>query len=352
MLPTDRKLTDEQTEEVIGRFSQFISETGMSQATAAAKMHLTASAVSEWSRFAYKANPDPITRTVNDWMERETRRRHARRDRNYVKTWLAEDMRTIVYQADKSILMAVIVVPSGAGKTMVLKAMTEEMRGLYVYCESGMTSLGLFRSIAESLGWRKDKGSRAELRRFIILKLAGTNRVIFLDEAHQLGAQIGAIRGIYDEARVPIVMAGTEDILKFVNDRSHGRGQMSSRTIRYNCLDYVRDMESPDGSRAGRDLFTIEEIHAFFAMKKIKINREAIDLLWALACLPNYGTLRLVENAIDLVFGAQSDLQTITRDDVLGALASLVGSECDYLEKLARRHLESKRPAPAASKAG
>jgi hypothetical protein len=278
-------------------------------------------------------------------MERDCRRQQARRPKDYVSTWVAEDIRTIVYQADKRMMMAAIVAPAGSGKTKVLKTLTEEMRGIYVYCEAEMTVRDLYFAIAGSLGWRSPRGVKGDLRRFIIEKLTDTHRVIFLDEAHQLGRWIGSIRAIHDEARVPIIMAGTDEILQFVNDRAHGRGQFSSRCIRYNAMDHVHNAEGPEGGAGGRDLFTIEEIKAFFDMKKIRFDRDALEMVWALACLPNYGTLRLVENMIDVVFDCNPDLEVVSRSHLVEALRALVGNEAIHLQRLETRHADLSRSA-------
>lgn len=355
MLPRDRKLSTEQIFEVVARFESFCTTYGITAAQVARESGYSASVLSQWAGNTYKGNVDAVTHALNDWMERESRRQQARRPKDYIKTWVAEDVRTVVYQADKRCMMAAIVCPAGSGKTKVLKALTEEMRGLYVYCEPEMRVRDLYRAIAMSLGWRLYNATKGELRRYIIEKLTGTNRILFLDEAHQLKNQIGSLRGIHDEARVPIIMAGTDEILRFVDDRAHGRGQFSSRCIRYNALDYVYNAERPDGVPEGRDLFTVEEIQAFFALKKIRISRDALQMLWALACLPNYGTLRLVENTVDLVLDADPELTTVSRDDVLSALQSLVGSDSIYLQKLARRHVEDSggcTPPAAIARAG
>jgi DNA transposition AAA+ family ATPase len=349
MLPRTAKLSIEQIDTIAERFAEYVKSRGISMKQAAKEIGYSRSTLSEWNGAKYLGDVDAVGRAINQWMELDSRRRSAHSPKDYVQTWIAEDMRSQVYLADKHGLMLALVVPAGAGKTMVLKALTEELRGVYVSCEAGMTGRDLFFKIAEALGWNQKGGSRGELSRFIISILAGTKRIIFLDEAHQLGDKIGMVRSIHDEAKVPIVFAGTDDILRAVNDRAHGRGQFSSRTIRYNALDLIHNAETPGG--AGRDLFSIEEIKAFFAMKHIRVDRGALEMCWRLACLPNYGTLRTIENAIDLVFDAEPHLQVVTRDHIIEALQLLVGAESIHMLKLVRRDEEASRPA-AIAKAG
>jgi len=353
MLNRNEKLTDQQVQDVVDRFTAYLDARGMTRAQAARECGYAPSTLSLFSSGKYVADRSGIAIDLNNWMERDSRRNQGRRPKNYVKTWIAEDIRTTVYQADKLRMMACVVVPSGAGKTMVLRALTDELNGVYVYCSDGFTARDLLRAIASGLGYEGNNATRGQLLRVIVERLTGTNRIIFVDEAQNAGKHIGALRSIYDLTQSPVIMAGSHEILGFINDRAHGRGQFSSRTIRYNALDYVRDAEGgPDGSERGRDLFTIEEIQAFFDSKRIRLDREATKMVWALACLPNHGTLRLVEATIETIFNTIPDVELVTREMVIDALQLLVGAGAGYLQNKAQRHLEISRSASAVAKAG
>jgi DNA transposition AAA+ family ATPase len=341
LLAKSKPLTPEQIGEAQERFRQYIAKHQVTTTQVARECGYSFSVVACWHAGSYTGNNDAVTHAINDWMERHARRAAASRPSDMVKTWIAEDMRTVALQADKRCMMAAIIVPAGAGKTRVLKALTEELRGVYVYCDHSLTPLEFLRQLSINLGRRSEQGSKAAVQRWIIGSLAGTRRIVFLDEAHQLGRSISCVRSIHDQAQVPIIMAGTAEILGFINDRADGRGQFSSRCLRYNALDHVMNAEDPDGNAAGKDLFTIEEIKAFFDTKKIRLDREAMKLCWALACLPNYGTLRFVENTVNTVFDASPDLELVTRAHVVAALKLMVGQEAAYLQRIAQRHIEA-----------
>ena len=218
--------------------------------------------------------------------------------------------------------MAAIVAPAGTGKTKVLKALAEEMRAIYVYCLPSHTPREFLAAIAAPLGGKKIEGkTEAALMRAVVESLQGTRRVIFLDEAHQLTRAARCIRAIHDQAQVPIVMAGTADILRYVDDRADGRGQFSSRTLRFNLLDYVKNAQDPDGNAAGRDLFSIEEIREFFERRKIRLATDALRLMWALACLPNFGTLRLIGTVADIAMDVNHGADVLTRPQILTRVA-------------------------------
>jgi DNA transposition AAA+ family ATPase len=348
MLPKNEKLTEDQIRGVVTRLKKHLEECGLPMGSAARELGYSKSTLSEWASGKYKGDIDTVTHAVNAWLERDARRRQASRPRDYVRTWIAEDIRTQCYRADKQMMMAAIVVPSGAGKTMVLKALTDELRAIYIYCHSAMTVGELYMNIALELGWKGVGKSRGALLRFIVNSLASTGRMIFLDEAHTLGPKIGYIRAIHDQAGVPVVMAGTAEILENVDDHSHGRGQFRSRCIIYNAMDFIINAERPDGKAGGRDLFTVEEIKTFFAMKQMRLEKGALDLLWAIACLPGWGCLRTVEKVAAAVFDIEPDITVITRDLVIVALESQYGMGATFIQELGRRHAEIDRAVAAA----
>lgn len=340
MLPENQALTQQQTFEVMDRFQEYIAERGIRPAQVAKEVGFAASVISQWQANKYRGDNDKVTRAINGWLERDARRTQAKRSKDYVTTWVAETMRTVAYQADKRCMMAAIVAPSGSGKSKVMKALTEEMRGLYIYCNDALTAREFLISLATQLGMGETGKSKAALLRFIVEKLKGTKRIIFLDEAQMIGRAINSVRAVHDQAGVPIVMAGTADILHMVDDRTDGRGQFSSRCLRFNVCEEVRNAQDPDGRTAGgRDLFTMEEIKAFFAMKKIRLTNDGLRLMWLLACLPNHGTLRLVETLAEMASDLNPKVEQLDRTHIIEALEMFRGrKECDFLETLADRH--------------
>ncbi len=349
MLSRSKPITDEQRCEVVELFNSYTRGRGIPLARVAREIDFSESVVSQWRGGSYPGNVDEVTRAINQWMERDARRAAAEKPKDSVPTWVAETIRTIACQADRLNMMAAIVAPSGSGKTMVLKAMERELRGILIYCTEALTPRELLLSLAHGMGKKTAAGTEASLMRTVVDALRGTRRIILLDEAHQLKKAIRCVRAIHDQAQVPIIMAGTSDILRFVDDRTDGRGQFSRRTLRCNLLDYVKNAEDPNGTQAGRDLFSIEEIEAFFAMRQIRLADDAMRLMWALACLPNHGTLGLIGTVADIAASVSGGAQALTRQQVLSALQMIVGGEAKYVRTLADRQAEkSERKAMVA----
>jgi DNA transposition AAA+ family ATPase len=340
MLPPHSQLGDDQIAMIVEAFKAYIAENKITAAQVAREIQYVTAVLSTWMRGTYKGDVSAVTRAVNNWMERDARRRQSRRPKDYVTTWVAEDIRTYCYMADKNGRMAVIVAPSGTGKTKVLKLLTEEMRGLYVCCSESMTLRGLYLALARELGWTREGGHRHELERYIVERLTGTKRIIFIDEAHQLGAAIRSLRSIHDVAEVPIVMVGTDEIEQATNDRAHGRGQFSSRCKFYNALDHVHASGGGTGGEEGKDLFTTEAIREFFAKRKIRLDRDGFKMMWALSCLPGHGCLRLLEQIVEVVFMFNPEAELLTRDDVLSALRMVERSAFVMLQRKMEQQME------------
>lgn len=342
MLPNNKPLSAEQTFTIIERFNAYISERGIKLAQVAREINYVESVISSWRGNVYKGDNDAVTRIVNDWMERDARRAEAAKPKDYVSTWVAECMRTVAHLADKHLKMAVIVAPSGTGKTKVLQTLTKEMRGVYIAADRGhATPRGFLLTLSRAVDGRLS-GNINVLLSSIVEKLKGTRRIIFLDEAHYLTPVLSLIRSIYDQAGVPIVMAGTSDILPYVDDRTDGRGQFASRTLFCNILDSIVDVERGGGDKSEvRNLFSIEEVQAFFATRKIRLTREALMLAWSLACLPNYGTLRFVGDLAALARDMIKGDAAIDRSHLLMALQLCLGRPlARHVKTVAERHEE------------
>lgn len=345
MLPTST-LTDEQIDQVREQLRAYTGRSGITATRVSKECGFSSTVISEWLAAKYRGDSEKVARAVNSWMERDARRVASARPKDFVPTRVAEDIRTLVTLADKHCKIAVIVVPAGAGKTKVLKILTEQLRGAYLYCSEALTPREFLRSLSETLGRKCTlrSGTKAEMLRWIVKNLTGTNRVIFVDEAHQLStASLNCVRAIHDQAAVPIVLAGTADILQRTNDRSDGRGQFSSRCVFYNAMDTAIDVERPDGSKSGKDLFSEKEIRDFFEMKKMRLSDDAIEMCWALACLPNYGTLRLIETTLAIVMEMEPELELVERSHVLAALALMTGNMVNHLQRIASKHVEASR---------
>ena len=353
MLPDNTPLTDDETHDVIDAFAEHLDLRGIPRAKVAKEIPYSAAVISAWEKRKYRGDSDAVTREINLWIDRDKARAQAMQQHGggEIRTTIAQDIRTFCRRADAQCMMLAIVSPSGTGKTMVLRALEREMNGVFVTCTDGMTSRDLLLAIARALRYEKAITTRGELTRVIIAKLKDTRRVLFIDEAQLAGKHLGCLRSIHDQAQVPIVMAGTAEIISAIDDSKNGDGQFMSRTMRYSATEYARFSDGPDGGAGGRLLFSIDEIRAFFASMKIRVDRDGTRMLHMLACLDKKGALRAVRKTIETILDACPGTTLITRDLVLLGLQSLWGAEAMVIQDQVDRRMEAME-SDAVAKAG
>jgi DNA transposition AAA+ family ATPase len=224
-LPMGRTLTAEEIDGVRGDYARYTSTHAVFDAQAAKETGLSASTISQWRGKCYKGDDTKVARVVNDWMEADARRRQAELPSDYVQTTVAEQMNAVCTVACSTNSMAAIVAPSGSGKTLVMQVLCDKHRGRYIYCTEDLTPRAFLVKLAKAVETSHTHRNTAELMDAIVERMHGTNRSLFLDEAHRLRPIVlPRIRSVHDQAGVPIILAGTHEILNRVNDRSDGRG--------------------------------------------------------------------------------------------------------------------------------
>lgn len=325
-------------ESVRAAFIEYAKKHEIKLSRVAKQVSYAESVISEFVNGTYAGDVAKLARAINTWMERDAKRRREKNPEGYVTTVVAERFKAIVANADACNRMAAIVAPAGIGKTMLAQTLADQMRGIYIRCDEGMRPRSFFRKLAGELGHRARLGTLDELMQYCVNAMAGTNRILFLDEAQQLHRNVlTCVRTLHDTTQVPIILLGTAEILDTIDDRLDGRGQFSSRCIRHNVMDFAREIPNPDGGGSkAYYLFTQEEIRAFFAGQQIRLTREALDLLHALACLPNHGTLRLVLTIGKLAAKAARG-ETVDARHVVSGLQIFAGKvEAQLVERHAR----------------
>ncbi len=342
MLPMDGKLTDEQTQDVRKRLLEYLYKSEQAAGVAAKAIGVAESTLSQWINGNYRGDCDKITRAINTWIADDARKRDVRVDLPYVPTQVAEEIRTVATVARDDGCMAVIVAPSGTGKTMVLRVLAETTSGVYIYCHTHMSARKFLSELAGLLKARVHGSTTADHLDAVCERLSGSSRPIYLDEAHQLRPDVfPVIRALHDKTGCPIVMAGTDQIMLHVDDRANHRGQFNSRCIKYDLMQHVYNAEGPDQSgKLGRPLFTIDEVRQLFAHFNLKLSDDVMQLIWAVACLPDYGSLRTVKRV--LTFAQRKwPGRAVTRRQIISILTICNGDMGRHIYQLAQRHIKT-----------
>jgi len=332
------KLTAEHIDSVRKTYNEYIFKFSITAATAAKATGIGASTLSQWSNSVYGGDNESLARKVNAWIADDARRRDVRVDLPFVPTKVAEDMRTMAKLAYDERCMAALVCPSGAGKTMVLKLLAQEMNGFYIYCHELMTPKEFVQTLAKAVKAATDGMTIASIINAIVEKIIDSGRPIMLDEGQRLPPAVyGIVRTIHDRSQSPIIIAGTEEILKKINDRSNNAGQFHSRTLRWNAMDYVENVADPDGQKLGRPLFSRAEVKALFAHMPMKLRPETEEMIWAITCLPGYGCVRTVKRILNLAHRKWPN-KAITRNELWAIVSIFYGTQGVYIRTLAEKH--------------
>lgn len=337
------KLTDEYHDEVREWFKKHTDRFAVSLKTVSRQTGLGESTVSQWRNNKYEGDKEKVTRLINDWMERDARMRDAQAEVPYVKTWVAEAMMRMIEATCEMQCMLAMVCPSGTGKTKMLKVAADRRRGFYVYCDGDMTARNFLLSLCRAVFGVPKHATVAGMKEELVSKLRGSNRPIFLDEAHLLHESVfSRIRSIHDQTGCPFIMAGTHKIIERIDDRAGGNGQFFRRCRTWDASEHITSVENPDSPTLGRPLFSRAEIKAFLEHLPVKLDDAGIEMIWSIACLPGYGCLGTVKEILGMCYRKWGENQ-IGREEIITVLKLFFGGKTQMITKRASDHVDAMR---------
>lgn len=333
MLP-EGKLSDEHHQQVRDLLDELTINTNgrrvISFAEISRAIGRAGNTASQWYNGKLTGDVDRVTRAINQFIDTHITRQKIKGDSDYVPTWVAEQMIVRVRLAHNKRKMLACVSPAGSGKSLVIQALAEEFQGYTVYCDETLSPKMLLLRIARACRCESDKrDTTSDLIAKIIERLVGRNTIVFIDEAQLLSNKCaGVIRSLYDQTGVTFALFGSQNIFHVIDDRDPriGGGQFWSRTHK---VDMVRQasIHPDDQGNAGRLLFTVEEVRALAQSKGVRLSRDGVeDMLLQIACLPTFGTLRLVCDLLeDILYLHDDAVATVSR--ITEAL--LIGSDVE-----------------------
>lgn len=305
MLPQSGPLKPEQTEQVRQDFIAFTRENNISHKTVSRALGggFSKSTISLWLSGKYDGDVDRVTRAINQWMEDEAVARAFRRPDGFVETEVVTKMLAAMKMARTQGTMALIHGPAGVGKTMTAEAAATVFQGsIYVrVMQATRRGPGLIAEIATLLGL-STRNSGWRVQKSVIDELKGTNRMLIIDEVHQLHEKgYEAVRDLHDAAGIPIILIGTVDACKHVTDITQHFGQFSSR-IAVRC-DITEEALRPNSPKP---LFSLDEVMRVFDGGKVRLSRDGGRYLQMIANVPGLGGLRICDRIMRVVYSITS----------------------------------------------
>lgn len=337
MLPATGELTEDQVRQVAEDFVVFLDHSGktIKQVSRALGAGFSDSVLSQFKAFAedgrttYRGDASGVARAVSSYMETHAQRAEAWRPDGFIMTGVAKNIIAVVQKAVALQTIAVISGDAGRGKTMAMEACHRNHAGsVYLRVRRDRrTATGLARALAGELKV-KSAATSAKMIDGVVLKLQGTGRPLFIDEAHQLKPDaLELVRDIHDECGVPVILSGTYDINDSTADGDIFYGQFSSRiALRYDINERARG-KGGGGDRNSRmttPIHTMDEMLQLFTQDKLRLNKDALDFLFRLANVEGLGGLRLPKQVMMLAVSVAKG-QPITAKLLRAVLAEMHG---------------------------
>lgn len=223
----------------------------------------------------------------------------------FVKIRVAEAIFDIVQYAIKRRRISVFVIPAGSGKTMALRALKIEIPGaiLITVKRARGTVKSFLQLWARELGLG-ESGRAEDIQDRIVKTVAGTNRLMLIDEAHKLSVPaLDAIREIWDEARIPIIMAATPVLHQTITGQRIGSQAVELMDQFYSRVAMFRDLTNLDNPETGdpEPRVSIEDIRKVFARGHVRLAKDGVRFLCRLANTNGAGGLRVCVDLVQIV---------------------------------------------------
>jgi DNA transposition AAA+ family ATPase len=232
-------------------YQQFFAVVGenkkISQARAAKKLGLSPCTISLYKNKTYNSNVTAIEEKMQAFLNREEWRESDTIAIPIVETTTIDNIRTAVEMAYDYRDIAVVVGPSGTGKTTAVQKYEEENPGsaVVVYVHQGITPYRLLVTIAEAIGVY-GKGSKSVLVERIVEELRDRNMVLIIDQADYLPDRaLELLRCItVDMAEVGLVLVGLPRLKTQLRNLHNDHEQLLSRVGTFLEIDRMRDSDA------------------------------------------------------------------------------------------------------------
>lgn len=249
--------------------SEFITESRKSQRQLSKEIGLSTSVISQFLNGTYTGDNEEVAKTITQYLAVAKGRLNTVSTAHfYPDLFNTKEVLFTCFYAHRHNDIALVSGDAGAGKTTALRYYKETNTGVILVtanaCTTTATSvLGL---ICKQID-RQIPGRKAALMNTLVEQLAGSNRLIIIDEADHLSLDaLQAVRNLNDLAGVGIVLSGNDKIYRQMlsGRRSYEFDQLRTRII-------VRKKVYND--------YTVEEMQAMFP----DLNAECVGYLLKLA---------------------------------------------------------------------
>jgi DNA transposition AAA+ family ATPase len=205
-------MNQEQLQNIKAAALRYIADKSISDAKFANAIGISASAFSQYKRDAYVGNVEAVATAISDYLDTEIRRNQTAADFEFVETTVALQIREAMNYSNTLKRMVIITSPPGEGKTMALHYYANSQT-VYLTARSTMHTLNMLIELAERMKVSTKNNADIILRR-LITGFTEKPRTIIIDEAQHLRIRsLDAIRAIWDDTRIPVILSGNEELI-------------------------------------------------------------------------------------------------------------------------------------------
>ena len=211
--------------------NHYIKQSGISQGAIARGIGKSTAVVNQYLQNKYAGDIKAIDALVSAWLLKQRERaRDGQSQLIYTYTPTACRIRDVLRLAHLEGETVVLFGQAGLGKTSGLKAYAvENPDSILIESDPTFTAKVLLASLAVKLG-AESTGSLHQISEGVISKLAGSGRIILVDEAENLPLRaLECLRRIHDRTGVGLVLAGMPRLLVNLRGRHGELKQLYSR---------------------------------------------------------------------------------------------------------------------------
>lgn len=217
--------------QLVEQLSLLMSEKGLSRSQVARSIGMSTAAISTFLSGTYQGNLASIEEKIAAFLQlEENRRRDKKLSIEYVRTRSARRAADILRLAHADGQAVVIIGQAGLGKTRSLKDyVANNPDAVLIEADPTFTAKVLLKKLAEKVG-AEAAGNLNALMEAIVVKLAGSGRLIAVDEAECLPLRaLECLRRIHDKTEVGLALVGMPRLLMNLRGRHGELKQLYSR---------------------------------------------------------------------------------------------------------------------------
>lgn len=211
------------------RLKNFIKDKGLSQASVARSIGVSAGAISQYLKGVYKGNNVDLKKRINTYIAN-----YQTKEIKADKIIETRDFKVIHFTIDETIIagvMGVIYGKAGSGKTVAIKEYAKaHPEAILIETTPMISASKLLQQILAHLGNKNAIGSPETLLHECVAQFKKAERTLIIDEAENLTTNnLNNLRRIHDFSGVPVVLVGTYALLQNLKGRSGELLQLYSR---------------------------------------------------------------------------------------------------------------------------